>query len=174
MKVLTWIKTRQYPLMVSTRFGVFIMGLTILAVGGNVVAQPALPPSTGREAGESRTAPDPRISLNLKPAMQEALKQTMQEHLQSLQAIVAALAQETYEKASAVAHEELGFPKHHQAMQRERDATFPKKYQDLAIAHHQAAEDLAEVIPTKEMKLILQKLDQTIKACAACHQAYKL
>jgi hypothetical protein len=139
--------------------------LTLFVVAGSVVAQPTHPPPA---------ASDPRISLNLKPAVQEVLKQTMQEHLRALQAVVAALAREDYDKASTVAHEELGFPKHHQVMQRERGAPFPKKYQELAMAHHQAAEDLAKSIAAKEMKPILQRLDHTIAACVACHQAYKL
>jgi hypothetical protein len=117
---------------------------------------------------------DSRARLDLKPAQKEALKATMQEHLAALESIVAALARQDYQKAAAVAHSELGFPKHHEAMQREQDASLPKKYQELAIEHHQAAEDLAEAIPTKEMKLIMEKLDQTMKACVACHQAYKL
>ncbi len=155
--------------MISARLGVIITGLTILVVLGNAVAQ-----SPDKEVGKSTVTPDTRIALGLDPAAREDLKQTMREHLQALQAIVAALAQENYEKASAVAHEELGFPKHHQVIQRERGTTFPKKYQELAIAHHQAAEDLAKVIPTRETKPILQQLDQTMKACVDCHQAYKL
>lgn len=130
--------------------------------------------AVGTEAEESPAASDPRISLHLEPAVQAILKQTMQEHLVALQAIVAALAREDYEKASAVAHEELGFPKHHEVMQQERGMTFPKKYQKLAMAHHQAAEDLAQVIRTKEMKPILRDLGRTINACVGCHQAYKL
>jgi uncharacterized protein (DUF305 family) len=98
----------------------------------------------------------------------------MQEHLQTLQVIVAALAQEKYEKASAVAHEKLGFPKHHEVMQRERGTTYPKKYQELAMAHHRAAEDLAEAIRAGKIKPILRALDQTIQACVNCRQAYKL
>jgi hypothetical protein len=135
-----------------------LAGMMILAVVG-FAAQPAHLP--------------PRISLHLDPAMQKVLEQTMREHLEALQAIVGALSQENYERAAAIAHEELGFPKHHQAMQREQRAVFPKKYQQLAIVHHQAAEDLAKAIPTREMKRILQNLDQTMKACVDCHQAYK-
>jgi uncharacterized protein (DUF305 family) len=150
-----------------------IVMMTLIVMGG-VMAQPAHTPPTVRESGESSAVSDHRIALNLEPAVQEILKQTMQEHLQSLQVIVSALSQENYEKASAIAHEKLGFPKHHEVMLREGGAAFPKKYQDLAIAHHQAAEDLAEVLPAKEMKPILRELDQTIKACVDCHQAYKL
>lgn len=160
--------------MPSTRLTLIVSVLTIFVTAGNVVAQPTHPPLSDGKAGESPATPDPRISLSLEPAAKEVLKQTMREHMQALQAIVAALAQENYDKASAIAHEELGFPKHHQVMQRERGTPFPKKYQELAIAHHQAAENLAEVIATKEMKPILQQLDHTMKACVDCHQAYKL
>jgi hypothetical protein len=148
--------------------------LMILIVMGSVMAQPGHLPSTDQKVEASPAASDSRISLNLEPAVQSILKQTMQEHLMALQAIVAALSREDYEKGSAVAHEELGFPKHHEVMQRERGTTFPKKYQELAIAHHQAAEDLAQVISKKEMKPILRQLDQTMKACVDCHRAYKL
>lgn len=89
--------------MMSIRFGV-IAGLAFLVVAGNVVAQPP-----GNEAGESAVTPDTRTALGLDPAAREGLKQTMREHLEALQAIVAALAQENYEKASSVSHEELGF-----------------------------------------------------------------
>ena len=148
--------------------------LMFWVVAGAAMAQMEHRGSMGKEAAAPPNANDNRVALSLKPAVQESVKLTMREHLEALQAIVAALAREDYEKAAAVAHEDLGFPKHHQAMQREQGATFPPKYQELAMAHHQMAEDLAETIPSKDMKKILPRLDRTIKACVACHQAYKL
>jgi cytochrome c556 len=59
-------------------------------------------------------------------------------------------------------------------MQQEQGATFPPKYQELAMAHHQAAEDLARIIPSKDMQRILPHLERTMQACVTCHQAYKL
>ena len=120
------------------------------------------------------TSSEGRVALGLQQAAQEGLKLTMREHLESLREMVAALAQEDYEKASAVAHEDLGFPKHHQAMQREAGATFPPKYHELAMSHHQAAEDLAAVISSRDIKQILPQLDRTMKACIVCHQAFRL
>lgn len=148
--------------MTSERLIMIAVIFTVISVGGYVVAQP------------TPVTPDARTALNLAPSVEASLKQSMQEHLQALQAIVAELAQENYGDAAAIAHKELGFPKHHQVMQREHGVSFPKKYQELAIAHHQAAENLAATIATKEMKPILQKLDRTMKACVDCHQAYKL
>jgi hypothetical protein len=117
---------------------------------------------------------DMRIALQLTPAIQEAVRRTMREHLEALHAIVAALAQEEYEKAAAITHEQLGFPKHHQAMMREQGATFPPTYHELAMTHHQAAEELAQAIRSKEMTQILPHLERTMKACVACHEMYKL
>jgi hypothetical protein len=131
--------------------------------------------SMDKEASPSSTMkPDERIALSLGAAAEGGLKLTMREHLEALQMIVAALGQEDFERAARVAQEELGFRKHHQAMQREAGATFPPKYHDLAMAHHQVAEDLAQAIPSRDMKKILPQLDRTMKACVACHQAYKL
>jgi hypothetical protein len=42
------------------------------------------------------------------------------------------------------------------------------------MSHHQAAEDLAGIIPSKDMKKILPHLERTMQVCVACHQAYKL
>ena len=117
---------------------------------------------------------DERVALDLGQAAEAGMKLTMREHLEALQAIVAALAREDYGKAAAVAHEDLGFPKHHRAMQREAGATLPPRYHELAMAHHQVAEDLAGIIPSKDMKKILPHLERTMQACVACHQVYKL
>ncbi len=117
---------------------------------------------------------DERVSLELSEQASAGMKLTMREHLEAIRDIVAALGQQDFEQAAKVAHDELGFPKHHQAMQREGGATFPSKYHELAMAHHQAAEDLAKVIPSKDFKAILPQLERTIGACVSCHQAYKL
>ncbi|MEO8326529.1 MAG: hypothetical protein ABI618_11800 [Nitrospirota bacterium] len=114
------------------------------------------------------------MRLDLPPAAQEGLKLTMREHLEAIDAIVGALSQEDFAKAAILTNEELGFPKHHVAMQREQGATFPPEYHKLAMAHHQAAEALGEVIPTKDLKQILPHLQQTIHACVNCHQVYRL
>jgi hypothetical protein len=128
----------------------------------------------GKEIGPYVMATDTRQILGFSGAAQEAVNQTMREHLEALHAIVAALAREDYEKAAVIAHEGLGFPKHHQAMQREQGASFPPEYQKLAMAHHQVAEDLAKIIPSKDIRRILPHLEGTMKACVVCHQAFRL
>lgn len=157
-------------LVTNTRFVVVIIALAVAGIWGEEPhAQPSGPPAVEQPVAK----PDTRVALGLAPAAQESLKATMREHLDAIEVIVRALARAEYDKAAGVAHAELGFPKHHQAMQREGNE-LPKRYMELAIDHHQAAEDLAEAISTKKMASILQQLDRTIQACNACHRAYKL
>ena len=115
-----------------------------------------------------------RMTLDISPAAKEGLKLTMREHLEAIDAIVGALGREDFAGAATLTHEELGFPKHHVAMQREQGATFPPEYHELAMAHHQAAEALGAVIPTKDLKQILPHLEETIHACVKCHQVFRL
>ncbi len=150
--------------MMYRRAGTWFMA--VIATGALIAGAQAAPP-TGVDVA-------PRVRLDLTPAQQEALKFTMREHLEALEAIVAALGRADYATAADLAHIELGFPKHHEAMQRERGATLPKRYQELAMAHHQAAEELAKAITAKKMPLILERLAKTIRACTACHGAYTL
>jgi hypothetical protein len=117
---------------------------------------------------------DKRVTLGISQEAKAGMTLTMREHLEALQAIVAGLSRQEFEQAAKVAHEELGFPKHHQAMQREAGATFPPKYHELAMAHHQEAENLAKVLPSKNLKTILLQFERTIGACVSCHRAYKL
>ena len=158
----------------NSELRVFVPGLVFLLVMGCAVTPADHRHGMDKQA-ETPVKPSMALAvLNLPLAAQEGLKLTMREHLEALQAIVAALAREDYEKAAAVAHEDLGFPKHHQAMQREQGAPFPPRYQELAMAHHQVAEDLAGIIPSKDMNKILPRLERTMQAGVACHQAYKL
>lgn len=117
---------------------------------------------------------DSRVPLRLREGAEAGLKLTMREHLEAIHDIVTALSRQDFENAAKVAQDELGFSKHHEAMKREAGATFPSKYHELAMAHHQAAEDLAKVMPSKNFKTILPQLEKTIGACVACHRIYKL
>jgi hypothetical protein len=151
-------------------------GLIAWLVAG-LLAAGLFPAATKAIAQESPGAGEPsapRVRLDLKPAQREMLKRTMREHLAALEAIVAALSRQDYRKAADIAHLELGFPKHHEAMQRERGAALPEQYQKFALEHHRAAEALAGAIARKDMPPILRELARTIQTCTACHRAYTL
>jgi cytochrome c556 len=42
------------------------------------------------------------------------------------------------------------------------------------MAHHKAAEELAGIIPTKDLKQILPQFNNVLKACVACHLEFKV
>ena len=98
----------------------------------------------------------------------------MLQHLETIQVIVNALVEEDYELAKGLTESHLGFFMHRQAMAHQQPENFPPAYHDLAMAHHEAAETLARIIPTKDLKQILPQLNNVLKACVACHLEYKL
>lgn len=153
-------------------FGGALAAVLSLAVVGEVQPQHDHPTAKGGSSVERQR--DERVILGLGPAAEAGMKLTMREHLEAIRDIVAALGRQDFERAAKVAHDELGFPKHHEAMKRETGATFPPKYHEFAMAHHQEAEDLAKAIPSKDLKTILPQLERTIGACVSCHRVYKL
>ncbi len=128
--------------------------------------------------GEQRSNPiltsDVRRPIPLSPAAGTEHRAVMLQHLESIQVIVNALVEEDYELAKGLTETHLGFFMHRQAMANQQPENFPLAYHDLAMAHHAAAEELARIIPTKDLKQILPQFNNVLKACVACHLEYKL
>ncbi len=154
--------------------GMTMAALMLWSSVGFTSAETDHPAAHKPEHEMSKASLPKRMALDLPQAAQEGLKLTMREHLEAIDAIVGALGREDFARAAILTNEELGFPKHHVAMQREQGATFPPEYHELAMAHHQAAEAMGEMIPTKDLKQILPLLQQTIHACVKCHQTFRL
>lgn len=128
--------------------------------------------------GEQRSNPiltsDIRQPIPLSGAAGTEHRAVMLQHLETLQVIMNALVEEDYELAKGLTETHLGFFMHRQAMASQQPENFPPAYHDLAMAHHAAAEELARVIPTKDLKQILPQFNHVLKACVACHLEYKL
>ncbi|MGV7229510.1 MAG: hypothetical protein ACQ9IQ_12710 [Nitrospirales bacterium] len=118
--------------------------------------------------------PNDHLTLDLSPSAKQIHRAVMREHLEAIQEIVGALAKGDFSKAEDITRTQLGFAKHREAMRRQQPGAFPPAYHDLAMAHHEAAEELAHVIPSQDLKQILLKFDRTLEACVACHRAFKL
>jgi hypothetical protein len=128
----------------------------------------------GAAVAPAVTMPDARAPIGLSAEAGKVHRDVMLQHLETVQAIVAALAEEDYERAQGLTEAHLGFFMHRQAMLRQKPEDFPPAYHDLAMAHHEAAEALAQVMPSHDLKQILPRLDGVLKACVACHLAYTL
>ena len=128
--------------------------------------------------GEQRSNPiltsDVRHPIPLSSAAGTEHRAVMLQHLETIQVIMNALVDEDYELAKGLTETHLGFFMHRQAMASQQPENFPPAYHDLAMAHHAAAEELARIIPTKDLKQILPQFNNVLKACVACHLEYKL
>lgn len=128
--------------------------------------------------GEQRPNPyltsDTRHPIPLSSPAGKEHRAVMMQHLETIQAIVNALVEEDYELAKGLTESHLGFFMHRQAMAHQQPESFPPAYRDLAMAHHEAAETLARIIPTQDLTQILPQLNNVLKACVACHLEYKL
>jgi hypothetical protein len=133
---------------------------------------------TGCAPGEPErlpvTLPDTRAPLGLTAQEGREQRAVMLQHLETVQAIVAALAEEDFSRAQGLTEAHLGFFMHRQMMAGQHPESFPPAYHDLAMAHHEAAEELAKTMPSRDLKQILPKLDAVLKACVACHLSFKV
>lgn len=118
--------------------------------------------------------PDTRFPIEVSGEASRQHRSVMLQHLETIQAIVAALVDEDFERAQGLTEAHLGFFINRQGMARQQPEKFPPAYHDLAIAHHEAAEELGSVMPTHDLKQILPKLDGVLKACVACHLEYRV
>jgi hypothetical protein len=117
---------------------------------------------------------DTRYPIPLSPSAGKEHRAVMLQHLETIQVIVNALVEEDYELAQGLTESHLGFFMHRQAMAQQQPESFPPGYHDLAVTHHEAAEELARIIPTKDLKQILPRFNNVLKACVACHLEYKV
>ena len=117
---------------------------------------------------------DSRHPIPLSPSAGKEHRAVMLQHLETIQVIVNALVEEDYELARGLTELHLGFFMHRLAKASQQSENFPPAYHDLAMAHNAAAEELARIIPTKDLKQILPQFNNVLKACVACHLEYKV
>lgn len=167
--------SRVHPFPLYRRTLVLPAGAAILALSIGFFSGCAdTEPRQREERPNPYLAPDTRQPIPLSSSAGVEHRAVMLQHLETIQAIVNALVEEDYELAKGLTESHLGFFMHRQAMARQEPENFPPAYHDLAMAHHAAAEKLATVIPTKDLKRIMPEFNNVLKACVACHLEYKV
>ena len=131
-------------------------------------------PRHGEQQSHPILTSDTRHPIPLSPPAGKEHRAVMLQHLETIQVLVNALVEEDYELAKGLTELHLGFFMHRQAMAQQQPDNFPPAYHDLAMAHHAAAEELARIIPTKDLKQILPQFNNVLKACVACHLEFKV
>lgn len=130
------------------------------------------------ERGEAAEAPpvppDTRQAIRLSPAAETEHQGAMVQHLQTMEGIVEALAAGDFLLAQMRAEAHPRFFERRMALVRQRMETYPPAFQELAAAHQAAADELARVIPSRDLGKILPRLSAVLKACSACHLAFRL
>ncbi len=149
------------------------VALGILCVG-MLAGCTKVEPRLSEEPPISYLTSDARHSLPLSSSAEKEHRTVMLQHLETIQVIVNALVEEDYELARGLTELHLGFFMHRLAKASQPSENFPPVYQDLAAAHNAAAEELARIIPTRDMKQILPQFNNVLKACVACHLEFKI
>jgi hypothetical protein len=113
---------------------------------------------------------DTRTPIHLPPEAGRAHRDVMMQHLETVQVLVGALADEDFKLAREVTEAHLGFfARRHVAAR-----LAPPAYHDLAMAHYRAGQELVKTIPSQDMKRILPALHGLLKTCMACHLEYRV
>ena len=161
------------PSTASVCRAIILLGYTLCLVAGFMGCASDDQVAT-RQRPNPYLTPDTRQLIPLPASAGQEHRAVMLQHLETIQVIMNALVEEDYELAKGLTETHLGLFMHRQAMASQQPESFPSAYHDLAMAHHEAAEELARIIPTKDLKQILPQYNNVLKACVACHLEFKV
>jgi hypothetical protein len=118
--------------------------------------------------------PDTRRNIPITAEAGKEHRAVMLQHLETVQTIVAALAEEDYERAKGLTEVHQSFFGLRQSWPKSQGDSPRPSYGQLAKAHYESAEALAQAIPTRDPRQILPKMNGLLKTCVACHLEYKV
>jgi len=117
-----------------------------------------------------KQADDSRISLGLAPKQKQRQLANMRSHLKAVQDIIGLISAEQFNEASKVAHRQLGLTPE---MKRMCNMFTNKDFKSLGLAFHQSADDLGEVLKSKNLNRSFQALHTTMNYCISCHATFR-
>jgi hypothetical protein len=114
---------------------------------------------------------DDRKPLPLSPTMANHQKKNMREHLETISAIVNALAQGDFASIEK-AVKKIGYSEEMGRMCTNMGSGAPG-FSDMAIGFHKTADTIADAARFKDLNGVLRALDATLKTCTGCHAQYR-
>ena len=114
---------------------------------------------------------DGRRPVPLLPRMAQHQKENMRDHLEAVQAVVAAAAVGDFEKVAESA-KRMGFSESMGRMCEHMGAAAPG-FTEQALAFHHTADEIAAAAVECDGGAVLAALSKTLQACTSCHQTYK-
>ncbi len=130
---------------------------------GHGMAHPMMP-------GMAMNHPDDRTSLNLPAPMRAMQKRMMRDHLAAVNEIVGLIAEDRFDKASRIAHARLGLTPE---MKRMCDRFENADFRAMGLAFHRRADELGEVLKTRNTKRSLAALHRVMNSCVQCHATFR-
>jgi cytochrome c556 len=113
---------------------------------------------------------DDRISLGLSTKVKHRQLVNMRAQLRATQMIIGLLAEEKFEKASTISHTKFGSTDEtNQIYALSNNEDFKK----LGLAFHNSATELEATLKTKDMKMSLRALRNTMGYCVSCHRKFR-
>jgi len=116
------------------------------------------------------TSDDTRISLELPPMMKQHQLSNMRGHVEAVRNIIGLIADKEFDKASEVAHSQLGLT---EQMKKMCSMFNNADFRQLGFAFHNSADQLAIVLKTKNTQQSLQALNTTMHYCVQCHATFR-
>jgi len=117
-----------------------------------------------------KQADDTRTSLGLGPKQKQHQLANMRSHLKAVQSIIGLISAEQFDEASKVAHEQLGLTPE---MKQMCNMFTNEDFKSMGLAFHQSADDLGEVLKSKNLNHSLKALHTTMNYCISCHSTFR-
>ncbi len=149
--------------------------LPLLLLGA--CSQPT-PPASPSPSADSQPDPhhalasmDTRAPVPLQPRMAWHQKQNMMQHLEAIEAITAALAENDFAAVAEAAEPIQSSPQMQQ--QCEHMGAGADGFTELALSFHEAADRIAPAAEQEDAQAVLQATAATLAVCTRCHQTYR-
>ena len=178
-----------------------LVAATVVLTAFATVASAQHPGMMGHDAAPAMSSADGRELLHFPPAMQANLLKNMRDHVETLNAILQAVAAGDFASASKIAAERLGLdspaaasckptdaaasgsapgsmPSKPQSMDAMMALYMPAPMRAIGLAMHTSASEFAAVAAkaaaTHDTAAVIHALSRITPNCVACHAAYRL
>ena len=129
-------------------------------------------------SNHSASINDTRLAVRVPQIIRDRILIDMRGYLQGLQEIQMALSKQDYGRAADMAENHVGMSVLVLHRSHEVAKYVPKNFQELGIAMHRSASQLAVAIDNTavsgDIKPVLASFSEVMGACVACHATYRL
>jgi len=122
----------------------------------------------------SNAEDDPRLLVQMPEMMQQHMLSNMRDHLNTLNEIIANMADGKLDKASDIAEQRLGMSSLESHGASHLAQYMPDAMQQAGTNMHHAASRFALKLQEGDVKSSLNAFSEVTSACVACHASYRI